>query len=262
MDQKLAGGVANSGQVIRRGEFVLRPSNPNSVTIHKFLVALRSTGFQGASLPVEVQADGRERLFFLEGDVPLPPYPLWAQSDQTLESITRLMLMFHNASALVDIADDGAWSQELADPNGGPIVCHNDVCLENVVFRDNEAVALLDFDFAAPGRATYDLAAFARMCVPIDDERSAERLGWTSADRPSRLRLLADTYGLEKTGRHALLEHLDRAMEGGGAFVRRRVEAGDANFKRMLEEMGGMERYERRTRWWETCRHHFVAVLR
>ena len=30
---------------------------------------------------------------------------------------------------------------------GGPIVCHNDVCLENVVFRDGEAVGLLDFDF-------------------------------------------------------------------------------------------------------------------
>jgi hypothetical protein len=260
MEENLAGGVANAGQVVRRGEFVLRPSNANSATIHRFLLALRSTGFQGASLPVEVQVDGRERLHFIEGDVPLPPYPSWAQSDKALASITRLMFMFHSASALVDV-DDGAWSNELADPNGGSIVCHNDVCLENVVFRDGEAVALLDFDFAAPGRATYDLAAFARMCVPIDDERSAERLGWTFADRPSRLRLLADTYGLEKTRRQGLLEHLDRAMEGGGAFVRRRVEAGDVNFKRMLEEMGGMERYERRTRWWEARRHQFVAAL-
>ena len=30
------------------------------------------------------------------------------------------------------------------------MVCHNDVCLENVVFRGGAAVALLDFEFAAP----------------------------------------------------------------------------------------------------------------
>ncbi len=63
----------------------------------------------------------------------------------------------------------------MADPAGGRIVCHNDVCLENVVFRDGLAVGLLDFDFAAPGRPAYDLAQMARMCVPVDDDVSATR---------------------------------------------------------------------------------------
>lgn len=260
MEENLGGGVANAGQVTRHGEFVLRPSNPNSVTIHTFLLALRSTGFQGASLPVAVQPDGRERLLFLEGDVPLPPYPKWAQSDETLESATQLMRAFHDASAQVAIGA-GSWSDELADPDGGPMVCHNDVCLENVVFRDGKAIGLIDFDFAAPGRPTYDLAAFARMCVPIDDDRSAERLGWGPADRPGRLRLVAAAYGLGESGRRQLLAHLDRSMESGGSFVQRRVEAGDPNFIRMLEGMGGMERYERRRGWWETNRHDFIAAL-
>ena len=141
------------------------------------------------------------------------------------------------------------------------MVCHNDVCLENVVFRDGQAIGLIDFDFAAPGRPTYDLAAFARMCVPIDDDRSAERLGWGPADRPGRLRLVAAAYGLGESGRRQLLEHLDRSMESGGSFVQRRVEAGDPNFIRMLEGMGGMERYERRRGWWETNRHDFIAAL-
>jgi Phosphotransferase enzyme family len=256
----LAGGVANAGQVIRQGKFVLRPSNSNSGTIHNFLMALRSTGFEGASLPVEVQSDGRERLFFIEGDVPLPPYPIWAQSEKALESITHLVLAFHEASAQIEV-NAATWSDEMADPDGGLIICHNDVCLENVVFRDGEAIGLLDFDFAAPGRPTYDLAAFARMCVPIDDDRSAERLGWIPADRPARMRLLTDTYNLTRSGRQELLEHLDRSMEGGGAFVRHRVDAGDPNFTRMLDEMGGMERYERRRRWWETHRHDFAVAL-
>lgn len=35
------------------------------------------------------------------------------------------------------------------------------------MFRDGQAVALLDFDFAALGRAIWDLAMTAGMCVPI-----------------------------------------------------------------------------------------------
>jgi thiamine kinase-like enzyme len=207
-----------------------------------------------------VQSDGRERLFFIEGDVAVPGYPRWAQSAKALDSITRLMRAFHEASARVEIGA-GTWSEELADPDGGSMVCHNDVCLENVVFRGGEAVGLVDFDFAAPGRPAYDLAAFARMCVPIDDERSAERLGWFPADRPARLRLLATAYDLNDSGRQELLEHLDRSMERGGAFVQHRVEAGDPNFIRMLEEMGGIGRYERRRGWWEANRRDYIAAL-
>lgn len=260
MEEILPGGVANAGAVVRRGRFVLRPSNPHSKAVHAFLRELRSTGFTGASLPVEIQADGRERLVFIEGDVPVPPFPEWARSDDTLASIAQLMRRFHEASSRVPVGG-GPWSDELADPAGGTMVCHNDVCLENVVFRDGRAVGLLDFDFAAPGRPVFDLAAFARMCVPIDDDRSARRLGFGLPDRPDRLRLVADTYGLDAGGRRELVRHLDRPMRSGGAFVRRRVDAGDPNFIRMLEEMGGMERYDRRRRWWEERRDSFVSAL-
>lgn len=61
----------------------------------------------------------------------------------------------------------------MADPAGGAVMCHNDVCLENVVFVGGVAVGLLDFDFCAPGRPVYDLAQLARMCVPVDDASTA-----------------------------------------------------------------------------------------
>ena len=261
MDEILAGGVANAGSVRRQGEFVLRPSTPYSNAVHAYLRALRSSGFDGASLPVEIQPDGRERLVFIEGDVPVPPFPRWAQTDDALGSIATLMHAFHDASSHVPLTTL-SWSDELADPVGGSMICHNDVCLENVVFRDGRAIGLLDFDFAAPGRPIFDLAAFARMCVPIDDDISASRLGFEDLDRPARLRLVTDTYGLNAEGRHVLVEFLERAMQRGGSFVQRRVEAGDANFIRMLDEMGGMERYDRRLRWWQSSRETFVRALR
>ena len=150
----------------------------------------------------------------------------------------------------------------MADPAGGVIVCHNDVCLENVVFDDGLAVGLVDFDFAAPGRPTYDLAQMARMCVPIDDDVNAGRLGWEAADRSARFRLVADAYGLDAPGRRELLQIMAAAMARGGEFVRRRVEAGDPNFIQMWNDMGGDVRFERRQRWWEEHEEQMAAALR
>lgn len=259
-EELLAGGVANAGAVTRVGGHVLRPSNPHSATIHRFLRSLRAAGFEGASLPVGIDEDGRERLVFIDGAVPVPPFPAWAQADTALASTATLIRRFHEASSRFE-PDGCSWSEELADPEGGSIVCHNDVCLENVVFRDGVAVGLLDFDFAAPGRPIYDLVQFARMCVPVDDDLSASRLGWIPADRPARLRLVADVYGLTSAQRDEFLRILGDSIVRGGEFVRRRVEAGDPNFIRMWTDMGGMERFDRRRQWWSGHQKEFAKAL-
>jgi hypothetical protein len=262
-EQVLQGGVANAGAVVRVGQHVLRPSNPNTPTIHRFLSALADAGFDGASRPIGIDPDGRERLDFIAGDVAIPPYPAWVQTDAALASIAALMRRFHDASRrLGPIA--GTYSDEMADPSGDVadrIVCHNDVCLENVVFRDGVAVGLLDFDFAAPGRPEHDLAAFAGMCVPIDDEQSASRLSWTPSDRRARVRLVADAYGMDAAGRARLLDVIDGRMARGGLFVLRRVQAGNPNFIEMWNAMGGMERFDRRRAWWAGARAQFAAAL-
>jgi hypothetical protein len=256
----LAGGVANAGAVTRVGEHVLRPSNPQTPSIHRFLAALRAAGFDGASMPVGVDDDGRERLVYIEGEVAVPPYPWWAQTDDAVASIAVLLRRFHDASRSIDPAGS-AWSTEMADPAGGEVVCHNDVCLENVVFRDGVAVGLIDFDFAAPGRPVYDVAQMARMCVPVDDEVSAARLGWSPADRSARLRMVADAYDMTGAERRELIDVLAGTIARGGEFVRRRVEAGDPNFIKMWDDMGGMERFDRRRRWWAAHEEEFSAAL-
>ncbi len=259
-EEILHGGVANADSVVRSGPHVLRPSNPHSGSIHRALTGLRDAGFDGASNPVGIDPDGRERLEFIAGAVPLPPYPDWARSDAALASVTQLLKGLHDASTGLEFAGS-TWSDEMADPAGGAVLCHNDVCLENVVFEQGQAIALLDFDFAAPGRRAFDLASFARMCVPIDDEINAARLGWTEADLPARLRLVADAYGLDKSQRAELLGHLSESIERGGGFVRRRVEAGDPGFLRMWNDMGGSERFDRRQRWWSDHKDEFERAL-
>lgn len=259
-EETLAGGVDNAGAVTRIGDHVLRPTNPFTSSIHRLLGHLDSVGFDGAPTVLDIEPDGRERLVFVPGDVAIPPFPEWVQTDAALVSVARLVHRFQQAT--VDFDPTGlAWSDEMADPIGGPVMCHGDVCLENVVFRDGEAVALLDFDFVAPGRAVFDMAATARYCVPIDDPTSAARNGWIDADRPARLRLLCDTVELGAGERGELLDALLQTFAARGAFVRRRVEAGEPGFVAMWNAMGGAERFERRWRWWNDERHRFAAAL-
>ena len=257
----LQGGVANAGAVVRIGTDVLRPSNEHSASILEFLSQLESSGFRGAPVPVGLEADGRERLRFIPGEVAIPPFPDWVQTDEALTSTVELIRELHDAS--VGVATDAmTWSAEMADPEGGEVICHNDVCLENVVFRDGRAVALIDFDFAAPGRRAFDVASFARMCVPIDDDVNSAKLGWHPVDRPRRLRLACDAYRLNVEQRLEVLRFLDRSIARGGEFVRRRVEAGEPGFVKMWSEMGGMERFDRRRGWWATARASFDAAIR
>jgi hypothetical protein len=139
-EQPLEGGIANGGQVFRDGAHVLRPGGPHSASIHAFLRAVHRAGFDGAPIPVGIDEDGRERLVFIDGDVPLTPYPDWCQSDTALASIAALLRGLHDAASGFDPTDH-TWDHSLADPAGGTVVCHNDLELSNIVFRDGVAVA-------------------------------------------------------------------------------------------------------------------------
>ncbi len=150
----------------------------------------------------------------------------------------------------------------MADPDGGTVICHNDVCPENVVFRDGTAVALLDFDFAAPGRPHHDLSQLAKMWVPLDTDEDAARYGRGGLDPFHRLRVVADGYGLPPD-RAEFLEVIAESIAASrtGGFVGRRVDEGEQAFIEMAERMGGLERYERRHEWFERNRQRFADAL-
>jgi hypothetical protein len=257
----LHGGVANVGSVVRQGPHVLRPSNPHTRTIHALLRHLRSVGFEAASFPIGVDPDGRERLEFIEGDVAYPPYPAWAQTDVALASAAVLVRRLHDASARFVPPPDATWSTEMADPEGGPVICHNDVCLENLVYRNQVAVGLLDFDFAAPGRRLYDLAQFARMNVPMDSDDDAVLLGRAPPFDPfRRLRIVADAYGLPP-GRAEFLEVMAEGIRRGGEFLQRRLNEGNEAFIAMVAATGGMAKFDRRRAWFAANRERFAEAL-
>ncbi|MGW2643110.1 aminoglycoside phosphotransferase family protein [Streptomyces sp. NPDC001348] len=184
--------MANAGAVFRRGALVERPAPNHARALHAYLLALEEHGFAAAPTPVRLTADGREQLTFIPGDVAVPPFPDWAMTKAALESVGGLLRRLHDTGAAVAVDARAEWPRDLADPEGGTMLCHNDVCPENVVFRDGRAVALIDFDLAAPGRPLWDVAMTARYWVPILDPGSAADLDCRAhgrgqeADEPCR----------------------------------------------------------------------------
>ena len=244
-EEPLAGGIANLGKVVRVGDTVRRPASAFTDAIFALFEHLHAVGFEGVPQPLGRDERGREVLSFIEGDVPIPPFPAWSMTDQALASVARLHRRFHEAAATFD-ASRFAWSDELADPRGGIVVGHNDICPENVVFRDGEAVAFLDWDFAAPGRQLWDVAAVMSMWGPVHDP-SDPVPGMEGLDPFARARVIADAYGLGADQRAAIpavfVERLSISL------VERRAAKGEQAFTEMLERQGGEGRAERRRRW-------------
>ena len=109
-------------------------------------------------------------LTYLEGDVAIPPFPGWAASGALLASVADLQRRLQEAARSFEPPPDAVWDRANLPPAGpGAIVCHNDLCVENVVIRDGVAVAFIDFDFAAPNDPLIDIAIAARHWVPFRD---------------------------------------------------------------------------------------------
>jgi Ser/Thr protein kinase RdoA (MazF antagonist) len=202
---------------------------------------------------------GRETFEWIEGDVPVPPYPTWSLTDDALASVGRLLRRYHDAVRLFAAPPGLTWSDELADPGGGPVLCHNDVCPENVVFRSGEAVALLDFDLAAPGRPVWDLANTARMWIPLrPPELAGER---AHLDPFQRLAVLAAAYGLDSHEHQSFVDAIVLSKRLGTHFVERRVRAGEPAFVEAWEERGGKAGDNRLVGWLEQNREPFLRAL-
>jgi GNAT superfamily N-acetyltransferase len=259
-EEVLPGGVANAGAVIRVANSVVRPASPHAASIHELLARLRDNGFAGGPLPLGFEADGRERLSFIPGEVPRRPLPAWWWTDRALASVAALLRRYHDIAATFVPQPDATWSSELADPRGGTLICHNDICPENLVFQDGTAIAVIDFDFAAPGRAVYDLAQLAKMCVPLCAPSDAAQRDGSPLDIFARLRVVADAYRLPPD-RTAFVEAIDDALAVGDRFVKARVAAGEAAFVEMWAQRGGDDYARRRRAWYDAHRDELLDAV-
>ncbi|GAA2596453.1 phosphotransferase [Actinomadura fulvescens] len=256
----LTGGHSHPGQLIRIGDRVHRPMGPYSPSVHGYLRHLERAGFEGSPRVHGTDAQGREILDFVRGDVPCPPLPAWVATGRTLASVARLLRRLHDAAASYRAPADAVWHQPVPPREwAGTVVCHNDLVPDNVVCRNGLAVALIDFDLCAPVDPLWDVAVAIRHWLPVRDECDLERIH--AGIRPGpRLALFCDEYGLPVTDRVRLLDAVMDCCVYAYDFVRAKAAEGHPAWVRAMAE-GRCERHLRSVRWLRRHRGELQAWL-
>lgn len=257
-EEHLAGGVANPGAVSRIGATVRRPAGPHTPAVHRFLRHLTDAGLAGhVPAPLGFDDTGREVVAFLPGAVAHPPFPAWAAADSLLVAVARLQRRLHIASRSFAVRAGEVWGDEGYFPARakGPLVCHNDLCVENVVVAVNGDVAVIDFDYAGPVDPLFDIAVAARHWVPLRDPRDIHD-AWRGIDVPARFAALCDVHDLAADDRASVLQMLLAFLDAALVNVRRHAASGHPGFAGLLRQ--GYEGQNRRAAAWV---ERFAATL-
>ncbi len=186
-----------------------------------------------------MEADGRETLTYVEGEVPAYPMPAWVWSEAALESAAALLREVHDGSATADMT--GPWRSPIHEPI--EVICHNDFATYNLVFAEGIVVGAIDWDFASPGPRLWDLAYLAYRIVPLTTADVGD--GFTSAQRAGRLDRLVAAYGTRATSgelvamlRQRLLELA--AFSEDAAVIRRQAGQGECRMGRRGSSVRGV----------------------
>ena len=242
----LTGGLANQGKVVRIGDTVRRPQRATSPATHALLRHLANVGFAGAPRFLGIDEQGREVLSYVPGAAITPPYSPRALTDEALVSVAVLLRGYHEAVSTFDSAPY-AWPPAPPASFTGELVSHNDVNLDNVVFRDGRAAALIDFDLASPGCRVWDVACAVRLWAPLRPDRYIENFRRGRA--LDRFRLFVDSYGLSEVDRERLVSAVLQNHDWCYDVVGTAAADGHTGFSDYWSS-GAMERAERTRQWY------------
>ncbi len=259
-EQPLAGGMHPGDGPVRVGDTVRRRPGGSATTVRRLLLHLEAVGFKGAPRHLGTDEQGREILSWVDGDVPLPPYPSWAMTDRALEDLGGLARRLHDATSSFVRADTDTWATDWADPDGGPVICHDDLFPENVVLRDGRVVGLIDFAMAAPGRPLWDLAIAAELWCPLGDPHRRDQHP-PDLDGIARFGILARGYGLDPARAEELIDVVGEERHHSRANIRAEIAAGNASWLRHWTEAGGDERADADDAWIAASRAALVQAV-
>jgi phosphotransferase family enzyme len=252
----LPGGDVTEG-VVRVGDTVRRPVHENSPLVHALLVHLESVGFDGAPRFLGIDGKNREVLTYVKGEVAGRPRPAWIADESRLVSVARLVRAYDDAAVTFTPppgAEPAPGPQEApgippAPPYPPELIGHVDITPENVVFRDGEAAALIDFDLAKPATRADEVFNMMLYWAPLADPADVDPL-LQHVDVPRRCRLLADAYGLSPADRERLVNVAIMRTRRSWHLMKQRAETHGGGWRRMWDEGVG-DVINRRLAWLE-----------
>jgi Ser/Thr protein kinase RdoA (MazF antagonist) len=240
--------------VVRVGLTVRRPVRPFTATVQAYLAYLRSRGFTDCPEPLGYDAQGREVLSYVAGDVPAEPLPAHATTVAALEALGALIRRLHDAADGWIPPADAVWGGIPGVRPAGVVplfehpelVSHMDYCPGNVVYDDGGPVALIDFDLARPTTRVADVANALHWWAPLLDP-SDRAPSLVDADVPARVRAFADAYGMTADQRAQVIPVANR-MVANSALTSRAAAQVDPVFRRWWDE-GVKDRMPRAVDW-------------
>ena len=152
----LSGGRQTSN-IVRDGDTVRRPRPVRADAIVLLLRELRDAGFSGAPGVVDPDDAGELVLEWIPGRA-IVTSPFLLEEVQA-RSAARLVRAFHDASTRTTMG------------RGAEVVAHGDLGPHNMVFRGDDAVAIIDWDDGVgPGTRAADFADAVWSCADIIDD--------------------------------------------------------------------------------------------
>ena len=231
----------------------MRPTSPAS---HALLRHLEQVGFDGAPRLLGIDDQGREVLSFIPGEAVTRPYPAWSLTDEALRSVAELLRSYHEAVADFDVSAY-EWTDLAPARFDEGLPCHNDVNLDNVVFRSGRAVALIDFDLAGPGSVAWDVAGAIRLWAPLrpDAHISDARRGRAL----ERLRLFVDAYGPPQLDAEELIDAVALHHSRLYRLVEEEARSGNPGFADYWHE--AEQRATATAAWYDVAHSELVRAL-
>ena len=250
----LLGGDVTEG-VVRVGDTVRRMPGRGADYVHALLNHLEAKGFAGAPRYLGMDERGREVLTFVEGEVAARPHPAWVADERRLASLGSLLRAYDDAAQDFVPPPGIAPDPGPPEPPGLPpaptaepdIVAHLDITPENVVFREGEAYALIDFDLARPATRVDELYNAMLWWAPLNEPADVDP-ALSTVDPFRRCRILADSYGMSEHDRSLLVEVAILRTRRTWHTMKLRAELEGGGWKRMWDEgVGGI--IKRREAW-------------
>lgn len=242
---RLEGGNV-SGVVVCVGQTVRKQAGSTTRSVDHLLGYLARCGFDAAPRSFGRDAEGRQSLEFVPGEM---AHDVGLLDLEGLARVGGLVRRLHDLTAAYEPPSWARWNVPL-HPDREALICHNDLAPWNLVA--GERWVLIDWDNAGPSYREWELAYAAHGFAGMAD-------GNEPVQDAARLAALVDGYGLERAGRQRLCRVLHRPARAMQELLTRGAASGTQPWAQLAgdghaDHWGGAATYiERNVHAWEAC---------